>query len=158
MISWRSLNSAQNFCGFTWQVERIAAAGGCISFGRVGGVLPMTRGLGNFDLEACDGGLTGSKLTYRDLKKKGSSMGDIPKWHFSIEAMDFQKPRSHDFPHLPGYPIFIRSICPVAPGCRIRLHPRCDDLAPNGGPAKDGWRPVLKTCFFSRDKHKRNTW
>ena len=144
MISWRSLDSAQNFCGFTWQVERIAAAGGCISFGRVGGVLPMTRGLGNFDLEACDGGLTGSKLTGIWIQ---GSCRRYPKMAFFIEAMDFQKPRSHDFPHLPGYPIFIRSICPVAPGCRIRLHPRCDDLTPNGGPAKDGRRPVL-TLFF----------
>lgn len=42
----------EHSCRVPEEVERIAAAGGCISFGRVGGVLPMTRGLGNFDLEA----------------------------------------------------------------------------------------------------------
>eukprot|EP00435_Cladocopium_sp_Y103_P001411 s6723_g1.t1 len=42
----------EHSCRMPEEVERIAAAGGCISFGRVGGVLPMTRGLGNFDLEA----------------------------------------------------------------------------------------------------------
>jgi len=42
----------EHSCQVPEEVERIAAAAGCISFGRVGGVLPMTRGLGNFDLEA----------------------------------------------------------------------------------------------------------
>jgi len=34
------------------EVQRIEAMGACLEFGRCGGILPMTRGLGNFDLEA----------------------------------------------------------------------------------------------------------
>jgi len=34
------------------EVARVKAAGGSVEWGRLGGCLPMTRGLGNFDLES----------------------------------------------------------------------------------------------------------
>lgn len=35
------------------EVARIQASGGNLEWGRLGGFMPVTRGLGNFDLEAC---------------------------------------------------------------------------------------------------------
>ena len=44
--------STDHTCSSPEEVERVKMCGGHIALGRLGGILPMTRGLGNFDLEA----------------------------------------------------------------------------------------------------------
>jgi len=44
--------SAEHTARAPEEVARVRAAGGSLEWGRIGGCLPMTRGLGNFDLEA----------------------------------------------------------------------------------------------------------
>ncbi|CAE7861948.1 ODA1, partial [Symbiodinium sp. KB8] len=44
--------STDHTCSLPEEVKRVKMCGGSIALGCLGGVLPMTRGLGNFDLEA----------------------------------------------------------------------------------------------------------